>query len=369
MKSLKLCNRSHVSDVVCCATSLLQVDSIAEQFEKEMDENFRKPKTSRLQPGTFKGYISHRIKFLTHLTLLDKVTQDSLLVNKIQSLIRNFAAMSNSLKPEVAERKRERRQQELNNPITAKEVVQFEASSYIQDSIKTLNRLGVYSDKKVQQIRKRRNSVTSLRNALIALAQVKSGQRAGPFRSMTLKEMETANKTTHEGEVWYTINVFDHKTQQTHGDAPINIEERYYTALCNYAKYLRPEFRSKDGGAPKPESEPVFLTSRGQQLETCFISDIIKSAWKRSHVRLVKSCTQIRKCYVRHVFKKAPEMKGDLAKMMTHREDTQRNHYYAPDEDSTVHAARAFRNSLRKCAEEGQISSQVTQVELFKENI
>lgn len=344
---LKLCAGHGTSNnVEYCLNSFRDANAIARSFDTEIADNLKKPQEdrSRKSPGTYRARLSNIGLFLEYIVTLPAVNSHPNATYELMLLRNHMSLISKSLEPEIRKRRLQRRLKESKNPVTAEDFVAFEQSKYVIHRIQQANRLSSRSKKSLNNFKQKRNHVTGIRNVIITVLQLRTAQRTGTFRNMTLEEVSNAEKSVHGKEEWYTVSVEKHKTMDVYGPAKIYLEKKYFAALRSYIDHLR----------PVSASPYVFVTSAGEQLSQSYASQVATSVWNASGVGKVKSFTHIRKAVVKHVKTHCPALARRLAAMMNHRESTRDEHYDDLMSENVLDTAVELRNSVWNCGEKNR---------------
>ena len=198
--------------------------------------------------------------------------------------------------------------------ITPDKIREFERSQAAREAIILLGQLcGAHAIQITQE------KYTLVRDYLIAQIIIDNANRAGVVACMTVKEFKRA---TLEGDR-YVVRVLHHKTVDTHGAAQVVLTSHLY----NYITVFMKEMRSQLPNVTLLDKETMFLSWCGKPMESSQMTKALGSIFKKAGVNGPVHHTLYRKSSVSRCHDQHKEIRGNLADLMAHREDTAQKYY------------------------------------------
>jgi hypothetical protein len=206
-----------------------------------------------------------------------------------------------------------------------------------------------------------RRFITESRNVILTLLLLRNVQRSGCLAEFTLSQFTYPSvvSTDLHGNISVTCNgstsvtipstslthnklnlpvtqntvyvsgVINHKTFNTHGPANVVMEKWLRDVVQVYVDFIRPlTCPTLDPLIIRAQSSPLFYTTAGKSLSNGYVSQAIGSAWNRAGItKPFLSATNLRKSVVTLLHSMYPDIRSDLATLMTHKLSTAETHY------------------------------------------
>lgn len=158
----------------------------------------------------------------------------------------------------------------------------------------------------------------TIRNYLLLNIFIRNAHRACVAMRMKVDHFRNAKKT--DGK--YLIEIDDHKTQRTYGNATIIVDPSFFRIMTFYLDRVRP-------ACLHTNASPWFFISReGAQMDGSGVNHAIKICAKSCGVTKEVSTTLLRKYAATAV---DCDNRADLSKLMLHSEETSRRYYDRKD--------------------------------------
>lgn len=144
-----------------------------------------------------------------------------------------------------------------------------------------------------------------------------------------------------------------HKSFDTHGDAMISIPTSLHRCLLQYVLFLRPYTKNFDEEKHNLDECKVFLNMFSKPLKSGYVSESIRSAWKKSGMeKKFSNVSMVRKSISTLYHQKHPNMTGLVADQLTHQLSTSEMYYVntvqAPHQSAAT--VQHIRQNLFGCA-------------------
>lgn len=262
-------------------------------------------------PGTIASYLSSLQQYINFLSICHGTSLPNGALDRVQRTIRSAQRTVQKMKAE--------RKIQLQAKIT-KELINGEDTARFLNS-PARRRALCWLREPTAKLGKRRSAY--VRNYILAEISLQSALRSGALSSMTLGEVDTAEKVKlKSGVINYVISVNRHKTSYAHGPAKVPLTAQVFKDLCTYIERVRPTGSSRD------EDSKVFLTSNSKPLTSVAVSGAINSAWRKSGCRQKRvNATLIRKSIATKCFAKRPSLVEPFSALMAHTPLVHRTHY------------------------------------------
>ena len=224
---------------------------------------------------------------------------------------------------------------ERRTKITPDDILEFEASKVVRDTIKCTGFLSEGRKVKISQ-----SIFSNVRDLLITEIFIDNGHRAGVLANMTLEEYENCEKLT-SNDVEYCITVYKHKEARA-GPIRVMLSSKLHSWFQIYVKYCRVAV-TKD---MSPNAK-VFLTWNGGTFEySGGISQASNAIWKKAGMRKHCGANRFRKAAVsatRSSDLADNQTHQDLASLMGHQKATADRYYYMEEK---MHSAQQAASKL-----------------------
>lgn len=223
---------------------------------------------------------------------------------------------------DVNQRTLQKMDSDLQKIITADEIVQFSTSEAATTAIKILGRAAAGSDMPLSKL-----EYISVRDYLLAEIITRNAHRPGVLSEMRIKHVEEAKLLQDH----YILSIPCHKTSSVHGPAKVILTQTVYRWLSVFVHNILPFA----GSTKSSKCDLVFLSFSGEAMDSSHIGRAFQAIWKKSGLRDDVTCTLFRKSAVSKIHQQCPSMKGNLADLMCHRQETANKFYRVVDRSET----------------------------------
>ena len=278
------------------------------------------------QPGTIRSYCNS-LRLFTEFLEISKIEKE-LQTDDIRAIQTQARAWSRCLRKHNNKREFEKIYEDHELITTPEEVQMFAKSQPCRDAINLLEKFSVPEPGKVPT----QNEYTNCRDFLLWHLSIDNGGRPGQFVGLTISDFEKARKSyLEDNDAYFVINVFDHKTADTHGPARVV----FSAILHSWFRVFIFNIRKKVYGLPTRSDSPIFVTHTGNAMKSKNISGRLCALWTKG-IREVKSGgggrvkmnnTLIRKSIQTFVRKNHKEMKEAVSSKLLHHEKTAERYY------------------------------------------
>ena len=283
-------------------------------------------KVSERKPGTVRSYCNSLRLFMDFL-ISTKIRKD-LKMEDLNSVQTQARVWSKTLNKSAKQREFEKIYEDFEYLTNPEDVKRFETSQPCREAVKILE---TFSLNNVRTVPKQ-NEYTLVRDFLLRQVSLDNGGRPGPLMDLTLDEFHKAKQETVETEgeetTCYVVNIFRHKTSDTHGPARIVFNQ----CLHNWFSIFVSNIRGKFYGLPKQGNSTIFVTHTGKAMASNACSGRLTSLWgkalpAKNGGKVKMNNTMIRKSITTHIRKHHNDMKHHVADKLLHKLSTSDKYY------------------------------------------
>ena len=310
-----------------------KVENLLERYEVR-DRFFKNYLDVRRKPGTSKHYIGSLISFMDFVLSEDLqfsgYTKDDILSMKLR--LYSWRKVYNNL---IDDQKWVNEEEDREVLVTPEQISIFERGEFSRKAIKLFGQADNSTSYNTTHL-----EYTNMRDFLLTIIALANAHRSGVAANMTIKEFRNATFDATSGNA--LIRVMNHKTRRKHGPAVVCLPQQKYRFLEIFVDNVRPQIGS--------DLQNVFLTWKGNNLESGAVSKQINSTWKRSGVygdneppKKNLCTTVIRKSVTTLVQDNQVQDEQPLADLLAHDLTTAKKYYRMRDrERQAIKGSRAI---------------------------
>ena len=284
-------------------------------------------RNSERKPGTIRSYCNS-LRSLMEFLVISKIAKNCK-TEDIRCMEVQAKAWAKRLNRESKRREFEKVYEDFDCITDPKEIADFQNSKPCREAIAVI---GKFTDPK-KGVVPMQADYTLVRDFLFWHLSLANGGRPGPIVDITLSLFRNARKECvvvdgKETEC-YTINIFKHKTGDTHGPAKIV----FSAVLYNWFTIFDNNIRGRFYGLPKDANSPLFVAHTGNPITSSNCAGRITSLWskgiknRKNGAKVRMNNTLIRKSVTTHVRKHHSEMKDEVAHKLLHKPETAERYY------------------------------------------
>ena len=292
-----------------------------------------------LLASSIKKYLTSLENFFDFI-LCDDIEVTGIEKCKIAPMVLKLSNWKKSFKKDIKERQWEKEMEDFELLVTPEQVLKYEESEH---ATKAKNLFSAYDcglEEKLTQ-----SSYCCMRDHLFIVVHFGCGHRSGVSSKATIEEFNTMKKI----DGMYLLYVKKHKTAYKFGPATVSFNDTEYRWLRTYVQKLRP--------LTKPQSNSLFLSWSGKQMDSGQISNRINALWKKGGVfdnspHKNICCNIIRKSISTGIREIGTGKYQEVAHLMTHSLKTSEIHYVIRQKQkSAAIGASVIRSHFRGTAE------------------
>ena len=315
----------HVDPVKFEVRPLLSRNSVREKWMTPFQNEIIKNNQKR-QPGTVRSYCNSLRLFMEFLEITK--LGSSLPLHEVRAMQTQARAWGRGLKKRANKKEYEKIYEDYDLLTNPEEVRKFDQSKTSREAVGILEKFTVAQVGVVPT----QNEYTLCRDFLMWHLSVDNGARPGQFMSITLSDVENAREEDVHSEdgvsVCRVINVFDHKTADSHGPARVVFSTQVYSWFVIFIKNIRGRFY----GLPSSGDSPLFVSHTGNPMQSRNVSGRLTSLWGKGLKEVKKGTikmnnTLLRKSIQTHVRRHFADMKGLVSNKLLHKESTAERYY------------------------------------------
>ena len=280
-------------------------------FQNELMKDGKKRK-----PGTIRSYLNS-LRLLTEFLEISKI-DSRLKSDDIRAIQTQAKAWCRGMRKESKKREYVKIYEDHDRITTPDEVKEFENSTVCREAVGIIGKFSLIKPGIVPT----QKEYTHCRDYLLWQLSIDNGGRPGQFMEITLHNFDTA---TYRGDQ-RIINVFEHKTAETHGPARVVFSK----CLYNYFKIFISNIRGKMYGFATGKDSFIFLTATGNPMSSKNVSGRLTALWGRGLKGKFNSRmnnTIIRKSIQTFVRREHSHMKEKVSDKLLHHEKTAEKYY------------------------------------------
>lgn len=284
------------------------------------------------KPGTTKTYLCSLKHFFNYCTTKNRDIIDLTKIDLITTLIKQW---KRSLWKKVRREKHQKDLADLENMPKTEDLLQFDNSDHVKNSIKTLSILSASESIG-------RQDFCLVRDYVLSTLILDNCSRPGALANMTLQEFRKAKK---EKEA-HVVGVCRHKTDYN-GPAFISISPELIDDMRKYVAS-----RNRLPGIGNRDGDPVFVSWSGNAMTSNMINVQFQRFWKNAVPQTSTiTSTLVRKFTTTVVHENLPELKRKTANLLCHSEKTATEHYALYEKSKTAASTSStLRKSLRSAS-------------------
>jgi site-specific recombinase XerD len=321
-----------------------QIGVIVEQLgdiSQLLDKNSIKTKfldtyvvEKQFRPGTTKSYLSSLKHWYDFIQINNLVSTDD--ATAVASMKQTVARWIASERTDAMRRNLQKSDHDIQKLVTPQELSQLNTSQPALMAIKLLGLMSAGTRKFLAQ-----HEFTTVRDYILTRVILGNANRSGVIANMTVQQAQNARLI--DGQ--YVVSVDDHKTDFLYGPAKLVLDATEHSWLLIYVNIIHPKVMAFS----KSSCPFVFVSWNGKQMTSGQVTHCLQSLWKKAGLREDVTCTLFRKTAVSTMHQEHPELKGNLADLMLHREATANKSYKLVQREKTsVAAAVKLRQVMNK---------------------
>lgn len=287
-------------------------------------------------PGTVKSYLSSLRHFYSYLIAEEErhtLGPDD--KQKIQLMSDRISRWICSYRKDAATRSLEKMDDDIDKLITPEKVAQFDRSKLALAAIKCIGNMTSEQPPALTM-----TDYVIARDYLLTQIIICNANRSGILSDVTVDDFKQARIV----DGCFVISVGGHKTAYKYGPAKVVIT----TVLFNWLAVYIDKIRSTVVMYSSEQSDFLFLSWAGEQMEGGQITRAIQAAWKRAGLGKDITCTLMRKSAVSSIHRTHPEHKDNLADLMCHTTATASKSYrLVKRQESSVTASQVLTKLMK----------------------
>jgi UDP-2,3-diacylglucosamine pyrophosphatase LpxH len=260
-------------------------------------------------------------------------TEDTATVVSMKQTVTRWIA---SERNEAMRRNLQKSDHDIQKLITPHELSQLNSSEPALMAVKLLGLMSADNRRFLTQ-----HEFTTVRDYILNRIILGNANRSGVIANMTVQQAQNARLI--DGQ--FVVSVDDHKTDFLYGPAKVVLDATENSWLQIFVTVIHPKVMAFS----KANSPYVFVSWNGKQMTSGQVTHCLQSLWKKAGLRVDVTCTLFGKTAVSTMHQEHPELKGNLADLMLHREATANKSYKLVQREKTsVAAAVKLRQVMNK---------------------